>query len=66
MDSAELVKSLVSEVCPACDKTKKERQTFCSRCYYKLSGAQRKALYRLIGEGYEHAFDDAMKTLKPR
>jgi len=66
MDSTELVKSLVSEVCPACDKAKKKRQTFCSRCYYKLTKAQRTALYRLIGEGYEAAFEDAMKTLKPR
>jgi len=62
-DSHALVESLVSKVCPACQGEKNERQTFCRKCYYRLTMATRKALYRRIGEGYEEAFAKAMNEL---
>lgn len=65
MDSTELIKSLMSEVCPACDKAKQKRKTFCNKCYFKLPKDQRTALYNRVGDGYEEAFADALKTLKP-
>lgn len=53
----------MSEKCPACAKGKKERMTFCSRCYYRLPKDVRQSLYNLVGEGYEEAYDEAMKIL---
>jgi hypothetical protein len=62
-DTADLVDSLQGRVCPACGGMKKAKQTLCARDYYRLRPDQREALYRRVGEGYEEAFDDAMRTL---
>lgn len=53
--------SLADETCPACQQTKKRRQSFCARCYGKLPIATRRALYRT--EGYPQTWDAALKSL---
>jgi hypothetical protein len=58
----ELIAELRGSTCP-CGEAKEPWHTFCRRCYYKLSPAQRKALYKKIGDGYEDAYADAMLTL---
>lgn len=63
MDASELIRSLASEVCPACARRKKSRQTFCGKCYFRLTPDLRSALYRLIGAGYEQAFAAAKAFL---
>ena len=58
-----LIASLRSTTCPACGGFKQPNQTMCRRDYSKLSGPQKRALYKRVGEGYEAAVADALKTL---
>lgn len=60
----ELVKSLRSETCPACEKPKRRKQTFCRACYFSLPKGLQKRLYRGLGNGYEQAFADSMELLQ--
>lgn len=62
-DSAELVRSLMSEQCPCCKGPKIKRNTFCQRCYFNLGRGLRNALYQRVGEGYEEAFEAACLLL---
>jgi hypothetical protein len=62
-DSTELVRSLVSTLCPACKRAKKTRQTFCTGCYMSLGRGMRNALYDRVGEGYEQAYKAAFILL---
>ena len=39
-------------------------QTFCRRCYFALPQDMRKRLYRLVGDGYEQAYDGAVEFLQ--
>ena len=60
----DLVMSLRSGTCPACNKPKTAMKTFCYPCYRRLPRAKQDALYQLVGEGYEQAFADAMQHLR--
>ena len=62
--STELITSLQSNICPACSKAKKPRHALCFQCWRLLPHEQRDALYDRVGQGYEAAFDQAMRTLK--
>lgn len=57
-----LVRELAGTTC-RCGRSKKARQTFCSRCYFALSPPLRAALYRQVGEGYEEAYAAAVAAL---
>jgi len=57
------VDELMSEQC-MCERVKKRHHSFCVRCYRALPSYLQTALYRRIGEGYEEAFDDAVKYLE--
>jgi hypothetical protein len=39
-----------------CGRAKKDRQTFCRACYFKLPPENRRALYHKVGKGYEVAY----------
>jgi hypothetical protein len=60
---AELVRELLGQTCQ-CGKKKQPRNTFCRSCYYALSPQLRRDLYNRIGEGYEEAYDAAIRVLK--
>lgn len=46
-----------------CGVPKQPRQTFCRKCYYALSRPEQKALYKLVGKGYEEAYQNAVRHL---
>lgn len=62
MDTLELVQELEGTAC-RCGSKKASMQTFCKKDYYRLSLKQRQALYNRLGDGYEEAYADAIKTL---
>lgn len=62
-EQRELLTSLRGTTCPACGERKRARQSFCRVCYFKLPVDLRKAIYNLIGDGYEEAHADAMRML---
>ncbi|MBW1666739.1 MAG: hypothetical protein JRJ66_01570 [Deltaproteobacteria bacterium] len=53
---------LMSEEC-LCGRSKKRHYSFCYRCFKALPEDMQKALYQRIGEGYEEAFEEAVKWL---
>lgn len=57
------IDSLRSTVCPACDNSKRARQTLCPSCYRRLNPQQKRALYNPVGAGYEEAVFDALAAL---
>lgn len=57
------VEELMSEEC-LCGRPKRRHYSFCYRCYSALPGDMQKALYRRIGDGYEEAFEEAVKYLQ--
>ena len=59
----ELVESLQSEVCPACQGRKWEGKSVCIRCWRRLPAEIRQALYRRVGQGYEEAVGAALEAL---
>lgn len=67
----------LSNVCPVCERPKRENTAFCTRCYLSLPQPKRSALWKKFGNGFEAAFDDSFywrmsqpaqkqKTLFPR
>lgn len=46
-----------------CGRVKIARQSFCGRCYKSLPAAMQRAMYRLIGNGYEEAYAKAVEFL---
>lgn len=58
-----LMLELLGTTC-RCGARKTARRTFCVKCYLRLSPPQRRALYRLFGEGYEEAYVDAVASLE--
>jgi hypothetical protein len=58
----ELVRELAGSQC-MCGSRKRPNQTFCTRCYFRLPKEMRSALYRLISQGYEEAYEAAVKYL---
>jgi hypothetical protein len=66
MTAEELKTLLVTELrgprC-RCGIPKMPGRTFCRKCYYALSEAVRKALYKRAGHGYEEAYTAAVRDL---
>lgn len=58
-----LVSSIRSRHCPACTAQKQVNKSVCSGCWAKLTSDAQRALYNRIGDGYEEAFENAMKSL---
>ena len=56
------IRALASEEC-YCDREKKHGYAFCYRCYNQLPPEMQKALYRLVGKGFEGAYEEAVKWL---
>lgn len=54
---------LISDEC-ACGRPKKPGYSFCYRCYRSLPGDMQRDLYKRIGEGYEVAYEAAVKWLE--
>lgn len=63
-DRAFYIKSINSNECPGCDSYKKERKSFCYKCFKSLPNDMQRALYKRFGSGYEAALDDALKYLE--
>lgn len=51
-----------SEQCQ-CGLSKQSRRSFCYTCFKRLPEFKQKALFQRFGEGYEEAYDDAVKWL---
>lgn len=66
MNHPSLIRELLGTTCPACNGTKKTRQTLCGRCYHALPKNMQMALYRYVGAGYEEAYEAAVKFLRNR
>lgn len=58
------VDSLASTECPNCHGVKREKQSFCSRCYFTLPKPMQFALYKMLSDGYVDAWDEAREWLK--
>ena len=56
------LKELRSNEC-FCGKSKKRGYSFCTGDYLALPGDIQRALYKRIGEGYEQAYEEAVKWL---
>jgi len=61
-DSIFYLQELRSDAC-ACGKPKKPDYSFCYSCYMKLPFSMRQDLYQEIGNGYEAAYEAAIKWL---
>ena len=61
-DTQFYIDQLMSEECH-CGKPKKPRQSFCRPCYFSLPKYLQHALYQHILEGYEEAYEEAVKWL---
>ena len=59
----QLMVSLAGEICPGCGGPKQPRKSVCFTCWGKLPPSVGRATYRLMGRGYEQAFDAAMRAL---
>jgi hypothetical protein len=59
----DLVRSLMSEVCPTCGKYKKPRNSMCGGCYRQLPEHLKRNLYRRVGHGYEEAVAESLRAL---
>lgn len=58
-----LVAELAGTEC-RCGETKKAKQTFCRKCFFKLPRDLRNALYQRIGQGYEQAYQAAVEKIE--
>ena len=56
--------SYSSITCPHCGQPKSGRKSFCTKCYWALPEAERKALYKAFTSGYADAWDAAMTWLQ--
>lgn len=56
------IRELDSEQC-LCERPKWRGRSFCYNCYKSLPPDMQRALYRRIGEGYEEAYETAVKWL---
>ncbi len=62
--ATDLVRSLVSTVCPACGDQKRIRNSICRACWDQLPRKAQARLYDQLGEGYEEAIENAFKLLE--
>lgn len=65
MSASQMIRSLSSGDCPACGGRKREKMSLCNGCYHKLDKDVQRRLYSRIGCGYEAAFREAIKALRP-
>lgn len=49
---------LKSDACQ-CGRTKQMRRALCYKCWFRLPGDMRRALYQAIGAGFEAAYEAA-------
>jgi hypothetical protein len=61
--TVELVRDLRGTLC-ACGRGKQTGNSFCYRCYGSLPKDMQRALYRLVGDGYEAAYAAALQFLR--
>lgn len=61
----DLVRELLGTLC-ACGSPKTSKRTFCLTCYRALPHGEQVALYKRVGNGYEEAYEAAVKTLKSK
>ena len=66
VNPVEMLQSLKSSSCPACGGGKGARKSFCYRCFGLLPWVMKGDLYKRFGDGYEDAFDYALKWIKER
>lgn len=59
-DCKRYLDKLKSKEC-RCGRWKREGVSFCARCYWSLPEHLRVALYRPIGQGYEEAYEAAVR-----
>jgi len=57
------IDELMSDEC-ACGRPKWPKRSFCYRCYVRLPADMRRDLYKRIGDGYEAAYEEAVKWLQ--
>jgi hypothetical protein len=62
LDTQFYIDELMSEECQ-CGRPKKPRHSFCWQCYSSLPKTMQQALYQHIMEGYEEAYDEAIRWL---
>jgi hypothetical protein len=53
---------LKSDACQ-CERPKQVRRALCFKCFYRLPGEIRRALYSRIGQGFEKAYEEAVRFL---
>ena len=46
-----------------CGKWKRSRMPFCYRCFKRLPVSMQRALYHRLGDGFEEAYEEAVKWL---
>lgn len=63
LTAVRLIESLRSTVCPACGEVKTPRKSLCARCWSKLPGQMRSALYHRFEDGYDRAMLHALRRL---
>jgi len=63
LTDAVALRSLVSKICPACGRRKREGQSLCPQDYFRLPRPLRVNLWQKITDGYLEALLEAMKTL---
>ncbi|HWP39813.1 MAG TPA: hypothetical protein VNL70_02720 [Tepidisphaeraceae bacterium] len=64
LTAVNLLRSLRSEVCPACGQAKSARQSLCPSCLRRVPARLKGELRRRIGEGYDSAMLRALRHLK--
>lgn len=65
MTEQEAYDDLMSANCKGCGGKKSPRKSFCGTCYRALPGKLKTDLYKLIGDGYEQAYGDSLRHLRP-
>lgn len=56
---------LMSKRCPGCKGGKIQKMVFCRACYSRLPKPLQASLYRRYGHGFEAAYHEAIRILKP-
>jgi hypothetical protein len=64
-ETVELIRALAGTAC-VCGAAKQPKMSHCRACYYSLTPAQRCALYRRVGSGYEQAYADSLLALRAK
>jgi hypothetical protein len=59
----EILSILGSKTCGSCGGRKREKMSHCTKCYYALPSATRRALYQGFGDGYEEAYEESLRIL---